>query len=55
MDPKTFSLGIEFGSETTGCGFHIVNNGMVCMTPGLISLVNDNHVDNNLKKMLVYV
>ena len=22
---------------------------------GLISLVNDNHVDNNIKEMLVYV
>ena len=32
---------MEFGSETTGCRFHIV--------------VNDNNVDNNLKEIFVYV
>ena len=39
---KTFSLGIEFDSETTGCGFHIVNNLSVRQTRSLILLVNDN-------------
>ena len=54
VNPKMFNLGIEFGSETC-CGFHIVNNWLVHLTCGLISLVNDNHVDNNLKEILVYV
>ena len=44
-------MGIEFGSETTGCWFYIVNNSLVRLTRGLISLSNDNHVDNNLKKV----
>ena len=38
---KPFSLGIEFGSETTVCGFHIVNNWLVRLTRGLI-LVSDS-------------
>ena len=46
---------IEFGSETTVCGFHIVNIWLVHLTRGLISLVTDNHVDNILKEILVYV
>ena len=50
-----FYLGIVLGSETTFRGFHIANNWMVRLMHGLISLVNDNHVDNNLKKILVYV
>ena len=45
-----FSLGIEFGSETTDCGFHIVNNWLVRVTRGLISLVDDNHVDKTFSK-----
>ena len=28
-DKQSFSLGIEFGSETTSCGFYIVNNWLV--------------------------
>ena len=36
-------------------GFHIVNNLLVRLTRGLISLVNDNHVDNYLKNSFVYV
>ena len=43
------------GIETIGCRFHIVNNWLVRLTPGLISLVNDNHVKNNRKESLVYV
>ena len=50
-----FSLGIEVGSETKGCGFHSVNNWLVRVTCDLISLVNVNHMDNNLKEILVYV
>ena len=49
-----FSLGLEFVSETTGCGFMSVKNWLVRTMHGLISLVNDNHVDN-LKEILVYV
>ena len=49
------SLEIWFGSETTGCGFHSVNDWLVRLTRDLISLVNDNHVDNNLLEVLVYV
>ena len=41
--------------ETTGCGFHIVNIWLVHLTRSLISLVNDNHLDSNLKEILVYV
>ena len=52
---KTFSLGIDFGSKTTGCVFHIVDNWLVRLTCGLISLVNDNHVGNNLMESLVYI
>ena len=51
---KTFSLGIEFGSETTGCGFCIMKISLVCLMCGFISLVNDSHVDSNLKEILVY-
>ena len=50
-----FCLGIQFGWETTGCGFHIVNNWLVRLTHGLISLVNDNHADNYLKEILSFV
>ena len=32
-----------------------MNNWLVPRTHGLISLVNDNHVDNSLKDILVYV
>ena len=32
-----------------------MNIWLVCLTRGLISLVNDNHIDNNLKEILVYV
>ena len=49
------SLGLEFVSETTGCGLISVKNWLVRTMHGLISLVNDNHVDNNLKEILVYV
>ena len=45
----------EFGSETTGYGFHIANIWLVRLMVGLISLVNDNHVNNNLKEILVYI
>ena len=41
---------IEFGSETTGCGFHIVNIWLVRLSRGLISLFNDNYVDNYVLK-----
>ena len=50
-----FSLGLEFVSETTGCGFISVKKWLVRTMHCLISLVNDNHVDNNLKEILVYV
>ena len=50
-----FSLGIKFTSETTGFEFHIINNWLVHLMHGLISLVNDNTVDNNLNEILVYV
>ena len=50
-----FSLGIELSIETTGCGFHITDNWLVHLTHSLISLVNDNHMDNSLKEILVYV
>ena len=32
-----------------------MNIWLVRLTSGSISLVNDNHVDNNLKEILVYV
>ena len=44
----------DFGSETIGCGFHLLNIWLVCLTP-LISIINDNDVDNNLKEILVYI
>ena len=50
-----FSLGIEFGSETIYCGVHIVNNWLVRLTRSLISLVNENYVDNNLKEIDVCI
>ena len=50
-----FSLVIVLGLETTDCGFHIVKIGLVILTRGLISFVNDNHVDNNQTKSLVFV
>ena len=46
-----FSLGIEFGSKTTGCGFCIVNKYVGPLRHALISLVNDNHMNNNLKEI----
>ena len=46
---------IGFGSETTGSGFHIVNILLLRLTLGLISLVNDNHVDNIRMEILVLV
>ena len=52
---KMLSLGTEFCTATTGCGFHIVINWLVQLTGGLISLVNDNHLDNSLKEILVYI
>ena len=52
---QNVSFGIEFSSETTGCGFHILNICLVSLTCGLMSLVNDNHMNNNLKEILVYV
>ena len=45
----------EFGSETTGIWFHIVNIWLVHLTRGLISVVNNNHMDINLQESLVYV
>ena len=45
----------EFGSETTGCEFHIVDIWLIRLKRGLILLVNYNHVDNNLKEILVHV
>ena len=45
----------QFGFETTGYGFHIVNNWLVCLTCGLISLVKDYHMDNSLEEILAYV
>ena len=52
---KTFDVGSEFGLETTGCGgLKIVNNWLIRITRGLISSANDDHVENNLKKSLVY-
>ena len=32
-----------------------MNNYLARLTRGLISLVNDNHVDNTLKEILVYI
>ena len=32
--------------ETTGCGFQIINNWLVCLTYCLISLVNDSHMNS---------
>ena len=55
MRPKTFSLGIEFSLETTGCGFHNVSNWLGRLTRGVISLLNGNHVDNNLKAVLITI
>ena len=55
IHPKMFSLGIDFSSETTDCGFHIVNIWLVRLTCGLISLVNDNDVNNNCQEILLYV
>ena len=46
---------IEFGSETTGCGLHIVNIWLVSLTHSLISLVDDNHMDSKLKEILVSI
>ena len=48
-------MGIEFGLETAYCGFHIGNNCLVCLERGLVSLVSGNHLDNNLKEILVQV
>ena len=53
--PKSFRLGIEISSDTTGCGFHIVNNWFARLTRGLISLVNDNHIHNNFKETLFII
>ena len=51
---KKFSLGTELDSETTGGGFHILKNWLVHQTLPLISLVNNNHMANNLKEILLY-
>ena len=42
-------------SENSKILINIVNNWLVRLTHDLISLVNDNHVDNNLKVIWVYV
>ena len=55
---KPFSLAIDFGSETTNSRFHILNNWFDRLTRGLILLVTDNHMDNNINEIneiLVYV
>ena len=38
----------------SSCGFHIVNIWIVRLTLGLISLVDDNHVDNILKEFFFF-
>ena len=53
--PKKFRLKIEFSLETTGYGFDIMISCLVHLMHSLISLVNDNHMDNNLKEILVFV
>ena len=52
---KPFSLAIDFGSETTNSRFYILNNWFDRLTRGLILLVTDNHMDNNINEFFVYV